>query len=110
MRPIVACVRLCPKLHITSIARRSDLEARASYLRTGKRHPNRTEGTMSKSEDLDLQKDEAEQVVGGAGKKHVTPKAPKSQKVVSWAIESTDTPGTPSPLTPEPLESYMGGE
>jgi hypothetical protein len=64
---------------------------------------------MSKSEDLELQQEEAEQVVGGAGKKHVTHKAHKS-KIVGGGIESTDTPGTPSPLTPEPVESYLGGE
>jgi hypothetical protein len=64
---------------------------------------------MSKSEDLELQKDEAEQVVGGAGKKRVTHKTHKS-KIVGGGIESTTTPGEPSQLTPEPLESYLGGE
>jgi hypothetical protein len=38
-----------------------------------------------------------------------THKARKSE-VVGGGIESTSTPGTPSPLTPEPVESYLGGE
>jgi hypothetical protein len=62
---------------------------------------------MSKSEDLELQQDEAEQVVGGAGKKHVTQKSHKTAKIVGGGIESTKTPGTPSPLSPEPVETYM---
>jgi hypothetical protein len=65
---------------------------------------------MSNSEDLELQKDEAEQVVGGTGKKHQTHKTHKTAKVVGGGIESTKTPGAPSELTPEPLESYLGGE
>ena len=59
-----------------------------------------------KSEDLELQGDEAEQVIGGAGKRH---KSHKSAKIVGGGIESTNAPGTPSPLSPEPVESYLAG-
>ena len=58
------------------------------------------------SKDLELQPDDAEQIVGGAGRKHKS--QTRHTKIVGGGIKSTNAAsGTPSPLATEPVESYM---
>ena len=60
------------------------------------------------SKDLELRPDEADQVVGGTGRKHKSHTRHATTKIVGGGIESTNVPsGTPSPLYPEPVESYL---
>jgi hypothetical protein len=62
--------------------------------------------------DLDLKSQDAESVTGGRKKSHKRHTSPTAIKVGTVAGSTLSTPqatGTPSPLSAEPVESYMAG-
>jgi hypothetical protein len=64
-------------------------------------------GTEDNQPDLELEAVDAEKVVGGVKKHAVNKRAPNAPLTAPAAVALTGSP--PSPLAPEPIESYMVG-